>query len=139
MKDSFKKELDAIKAEAPTSVKADLGSLLYGGIFIALGVWLLDLGVPVFGLLMIIVGGSGVLAGGATFVLKSPKVKVVQAVHSFLMALVLLGFAMRGDFFLLPLAGFMVWAGYDDLKEYRQLSGAEKERTRLKSIGTDEL
>lgn len=137
MNDAFKKELDTIKAETPTSVKADPGSLLYGIIFIGLGGLLLSFGSTGFGLLMIVVGGIGVVAGAATFFSKSPKVKVIQAIDSFLMALVLLGFALQGeggDFLDNPLIGlglaaFMVWAGFDDLKEYRQLSAARNERT----------
>jgi len=137
MNDSFKQELDAIKMDTPTSVKADPGSLLYGFIFIAIGVWLLDLGGSAIGLSMILVGSIGVLAGAATFVSESPKVKLIQAIDGILMALLLLAFVTRDSFNSplvgLGLAGFMVWTGYDDLKEYRQLSNATKERERLES------
>jgi hypothetical protein len=136
MSDSLKKELEAIKADTPTSVKADPVSLLYGGIFVALGVWLMDLGSEGFGLVMILVGAIGVLAGGATFVWKSPKVKVLQAIDSFLMALLFLGFMTQdgGDgifenpLVCLGVAAFMGWSGFDDLKEYWNLSKIDANR-----------
>lgn len=134
MNDTFKNELDKIKAETPTKIKADPGSLLYGIIFIALGGFLFSLGAVGLGAVMILVGIIGVVAGAATFVWKSPKVKVIQAVDSFLMAILLVVLALSGggggDFFDNPLIGlglaaFMLWAGYDDLKEYRQLAAVE--------------
>jgi ABC-type microcin C transport system permease subunit YejB len=142
MNDSFKEELEKIKAEAPTKVKADPGSLLYGIIFVALGGFLFSLGATGIGAAMVLVGAVGVIAGLATFVWKSPKVKIIQAIDSFLMAILLAVLAMTGggggDFFDNPLIGFglaafMLWAGYDDLKEYRQLSAVEAERSRIHS------
>jgi hypothetical protein len=140
MDDSFKKELDTIKAETPVSVRADPASLLYGIIFIVLGVLLLSFGGSALGLLMIVIGAVGVAAGAATFVSKSPKVKIVQAIDSFLMAILLLVLAMQGGGGFLgnpligiALAGFMVWTGYADMKEYRQLRRAEMDRAGLKS------
>jgi fatty acid desaturase len=138
MDEAFKKELDAIKAETPISVKADPFSLLYGIFFVFIGVWLLGLGGVVLGLLMIIVGLIGVFAGAATFFWKSPKVKLIQAVDSFAIALLFLGFLMLGersfDSPLIPiaLAGFMVWMGFSDLKEYRRLLEIEQGRTTIK-------
>ena len=40
MTDTFKTELDTIRAATPLSVRADPGGLLDGVLFIALGVWL---------------------------------------------------------------------------------------------------
>jgi hypothetical protein len=135
MSDSFKKELDEIRAETPISVKADPISLVYGFIFVALGIWLTDLGSEGFGLLMILVGVIGVLAGGATFVWKSPKVKMLQAMDNFLMALLFLAFMTQdGDgifsnpIVCLGIAAYMAWAGFGSIKEYISLSKLEAER-----------
>jgi hypothetical protein len=135
MDDSFKKELEAIKAEAPTRVKADPVSLFFGIIFVVLGFWMLDLGSKGFGWTMILVGGIGILAGGATFVWKSPRVKVFQAIDSFMMALLFLVFMtqdvgggiLENPLVCLGIAAFMVWSGLDDLKEYRSLSRVESD------------
>jgi len=98
-------------------------------IFVGLGGWLMSLGSGGFGFMMIVVGAVGVLAGGATFVWKSPKVKLLQAVDDFLMAALFLLFLTQdgGDIFGNPLicigiAAFMVWSGFDALKEYNSLS-----------------
>jgi hypothetical protein len=135
MDDSFEKEVKAIKAETPISVKADPVSLLYGIVFVVLGGLLLNLGSVGFGLLLIVVGGIGVLAGGATFVWKSPTVKVLQAVDSFLIALLFLGFMKQGGdgvfknpVIALAIAAFMAWVGFSDLKEYRNLRKLAAER-----------
>jgi fatty acid desaturase len=140
MDDSFKKGLEAIKAETPVSVKADPISLLYGIVFVVLGVWLFGLDSVVFGLLAIVVGLIGILGGAATFFWRSPKVKIIQAVDSFAIALLLLVFMIwgsGGDFFDSPLpslalGGFMVWVGFSDLKEYRRLREIQKGRTNMK-------
>ena len=134
MEDSFQKKLDNIKNEAPTTVKADPIALVYGAVFIGLGAWLIDLGNDGFGILMIIVGIVGILAGGLTFIWKSPKVKIIQAVDSFLIAIILLAFVAGGDgegifknpLLVVALSAFMIWAGYDDLKEYWTLEKGRK-------------
>ena len=95
--DSLKQELEEIKAETPIAVKADPISLLYGIIFVALGAWLVSLGGSALGFIMILVGVVGVIAGIATFVWKSPKVKLIQAIDGFAIALVLFGFAIQGE------------------------------------------
>ena len=141
MSESFQKELDAIKSSAPTSVRADPTSLLYGVVFVGLGLWLVDLGDSAMGSAMIVVGALGVVAGGATFVSKSPKVKLLQAADGVLMALLLLGMSAQGGGTELmdnPLVGigfaaFMLWAAYDDFKEYGQLSEALNEKLRLQA------
>lgn len=138
MTDNFKTELDAIRAETPLKVRADPGGLLYGAMFVALGVWLLDLGAEGFGAVLILVGAIGVIAGVATFVSDSPGVKIVQAGDSFLMALVLGGLALSGadsapfenPLIAFGMAAFMLWAGYDDLREYTQLREALAERAK---------
>lgn len=134
MDDSFKKELDSIKAQTPISVKADPMFLVYGIVFIILGVWMIDAGAGVFGRALIVVGLIGVLGGAATFFWKSPKVKLIQAVDSFAIALLLSGLAIQGasrdsPVMNLALSGFMVWVGFSDLKEYRRLRKIEEGRT----------
>jgi hypothetical protein len=135
MNETFKDELESIKAETPTSVKADPASLLYGIIFVALGALLLALENVGFGLLFILVGGIGVAAGVATFVWKSPRVKVLQAVDSFLVALLFLAFMAAGGHGILQnplvclaIAAFMTWSGFGDLREYRRLKKVDAER-----------
>jgi len=135
MNDSFKKGLDSIKAETPVSVKADPVFLLYGIIFVVLGFWMIDAGRTILGLFTIIVGLIGALGGCATFFWKSPKVKLIQAVDSFALAVLLAWFAIQDSDSLLlnfAMAGFMVWVGFGELKEYRRLKQIEQKRINIK-------
>jgi hypothetical protein len=135
MNDSFKKELEDIKAATPTSVKSDPFSLLYGILFIVMGFVLISVDKKGFGILMILVGGIGVLAGGASFVWKSPKVKLFQAADSFVMALLFLLFLtmdrregiIKSPIVCLGIAAFLAWVGYGNLKEYSTLKKLEEE------------
>lgn len=132
MDDSFKKEIDNIKAETPLKVSADPISIVYGLIFIGIGYWLTDLGSP-FGPFMLIVGVVGAVAGILTFTWNSPKVKIIQAIDSFLVALLFLAFladdhAFENPIIALAVAAFMVWAGYGDLKEYFKLNKAFQQK-----------
>lgn len=132
MSDSYEREPDPTRTAGPKPVKVDPVGLLLGGVLIALGIPLLHLGHPAFGVLTIVVGGSGVLAGGAPLVSRSPKVKLLQVLDYFFMALFAFFLAMRatvdglsdglfGILAWLAIAAFFVWAGHGDLKEYRQL------------------
>jgi len=140
MEDSFRREFDEIKAQIPTTVKDDPQSLLYGGLFVFLGVWLVNLEARGLGIVMISVGVIGTLTGVATFVWKSPKVKVIQAINSFLALLLLVPLTTRdrhgaiigNPLVFLGLAGLMVWSGIHDISEYSRLRKIENERSQVK-------
>lgn len=136
MNDSYKEGLESIKSEIPTSAKTDTIDLLYGIIFIALGIFMLYVGGTVLGFLLIVVGLVAVVTVVVSFFWKSPKVKVIQAIYCFLMALLFLVLAMldldrnflNSRFVLLAITGYMAWVGFVHLKEYRKLSDIDRER-----------
>ncbi len=125
-------ELNAIKSQIPVSVKFDLVALVYGCVFIGLGVFLINLRQQGMGVAMIVVGALGVLAGLATLFWKSPKVKIIQAVDSLLIAVLLFIFSASGDLdspiIYVGLGVWMLWQTYDNFREYLMLTNLQKQR-----------
>ena len=134
--ESLASTIGSIKAEIPKSAGPDIFALVFGIVFVVMGVWLVDLGGTIFGPLFVIVGGVSVLTGCATIVWKSAKVKLVQAVNSFAMTCFLVGMQIRGGqkqglfsspLLFLGLVAGLGWLIFSYLQDYSRLSKLEQE------------
>lgn len=130
MGDSFKDRLDAIRSEIPISAKTgDFMALAWGAVYLILGFFL----ETEIGIFTVIVGVVGMATGSATFVWKSPKVKLIQAVNSFLISILLFLFAIRNidhnPWLVFTGAIIMVWVSLDKVKEYRNLCQLQQEHS----------
>ncbi len=131
--ESLKRDQIEFAAGKTKLIKGDFYTLLYGVIFIVLGVVLLQAEEMFFGYIMSILGVVGLIAGAASFVFKSPYVKLLEAADTFMLAVVLVAFGLTGtkmDLFELDIppyllylaAAFFIWSAYDDIKEFLRIN-----------------
>jgi hypothetical protein len=131
--DSLKRDQNDFAKGKTKLIKGNLYTLLYGVIFIVLGVFLLQAEEMLFGYLMSILGVVGLIAGAASFVFKSPHVKLLEAADTFMLAVVLVAFGLTGTkmdlfevdippYLLYLAAAFFVWSAYDDIREFLRIN-----------------
>ena len=132
MKDSQKQTLDSA-AVIPCEETGFQRAILGGVFFLLMGIATTYCGGGWIGILTIVVGVTGVLAGAASKFWKSPRLKLLLAIDTLAMGFLCLGFTidnfnedmsgrtLRVGVLLLGGAVVLCWIGFDDLKKYRNL------------------